>query len=77
MNFEGIPDTLDTKELAGYFKKFFEIYEGKPKNITALKEAEELFTNQESSDLDSSWVEAEDKLIGQISKWQASLQGPY
>jgi hypothetical protein len=30
-----------------------------------------MFSSQESSDLDSSWIEAEDKLIGQIRKWQA------
>jgi hypothetical protein len=52
-------------------KEKYELIHECERNITALKEAEELFTNQESSDLDSSWVEAEDKLIGQISKWQA------
>lgn len=46
MNFEGISDTLDANELAGYFRQFFEIYEGKPKNINALKDLYELAYRQ-------------------------------
>ena len=42
MNFGGLSDTLEAKELAGYFRQFFEIYGGKPKNMTALKDLYEL-----------------------------------
>ncbi len=46
LNFEGISDTLDANELAGYFRQFFEIYESKPKNIIALKDLYELAYRQ-------------------------------
>ena len=52
-------------------KEKYELIHECERNISALKESEELFTNQENSVLDSSWAEAEDKLIGQICKWQA------
>lgn len=52
-------------------KEKYEVIHECEKNISALKESEEMFSNQENSDLDSSWIEAEDKLIGQIRKWQA------
>ena len=46
MNFGGLSDTLESKELAGYFRQFFEIYGGKPKNMTALKDLYELAYRQ-------------------------------
>ena len=46
MNFGGLSDTLEAKELAGYFRQFFEIYGGKPKNMTALKDLYELAYRQ-------------------------------
>ena len=52
-------------------KEKYELIHECERNITALKESEELFRTQENSELDNSWVEAEDKLIGQISKWQS------
>lgn len=67
MNFEGIPDTLDTKELAGYFKKFFEIYEGKPKNITALKDLYELAYRQWDT-----YEPLDDEMSGKISDYLIS-----
>jgi len=46
LDFGGLSDTLESKELAGYFRQFFEIYGGKPKSITALKELYELAYRQ-------------------------------
>jgi len=46
LNFGGLSDTLESKELAGYFRQFFEIYGGKPKNMTALKDLYELAYRQ-------------------------------
>ena len=40
-------------------------------NIFKLRGSEELFLNQEFSDITESWSGAKDKLISQISKWQA------
>jgi len=44
--FDGLSDSLDTKELESYFRKFFEIYENKPKTMPALKELYELAYRQ-------------------------------
>ena len=46
MNFGGLSDTLESKELAGYFRQFFEIYGRKKKNMTALKDLYELAYRQ-------------------------------
>lgn len=46
MIFDGLSDSLDTKELESYFEKFFEMYENKPKNMPALKELYELAYRQ-------------------------------
>ena len=46
MHFAGLSDSLEAKELAGYFTQFFEIYGGKPKNMTALKDLYELAYRQ-------------------------------
>ena len=46
MIFEGISETLEASELELNFKKFFEVYGDKPKNITALKDLYELAYRQ-------------------------------
>ena len=46
MIFDGLSDSLDTKELESYFRNFFEIYENKPKTMPALKELYELAYRQ-------------------------------
>lgn len=46
MIFGGLSDTLDSKELELYFRRFFEIYENKPKNMSALKDLYELAYRQ-------------------------------
>ena len=39
-------------------------------NISALKESHELFINRTVSDLTDPWLTAQDKMLGQIQKWQ-------
>ena len=46
MLFDALSDSLDTRELESYFRKFFEIYENKPKNMSALKDLYELAYRQ-------------------------------
>lgn len=46
MHFKELSDTLDAKELAGYFDEFFKLYEGKPKNKGALQDLYELAYRQ-------------------------------
>ena len=46
MIFDGLSDSLDAQELESYFRRFFEIYENKPKNMSALKELYELAYRQ-------------------------------
>ena len=46
MIFEGIAETLEASELELNFKKFFDIYGDKPKNITALRDLYELAYRQ-------------------------------
>ena len=67
MNFGGLSDTLDSKELAGYFRQFFEIYGGKPKNIIALKDLYELAYRQWDT-----YEPLEDEMSNQVSDYLLS-----
>ena len=67
MNFGGLSDTLESKELAGYFRQFFEIYGGKPKNIIALKDLYELAYRQWDT-----YEPLEDEMSDQVSDYLLS-----
>ena len=67
MNFGGLSDTLESKELAGYFRQFFEIYGGKPKNIIALKDLYELAYRQWDT-----YEPLEDEMSNQVSDYLLS-----
>ena len=67
MNFGGPSDTLESKELAGYFRQFFEIYGGKPKNIIALKDLYELAYRQWDT-----YEPLEDEMSNQVSDYLLS-----
>ena len=67
MNFGGLSDTLESKELAGYFRQFFEIYGGKPKNMTALKDLYELAYRQWDT-----YEPLEDEMANKVSDYLMS-----
>ena len=67
MNFGGLSDTLESKELAGYFRQFFKIYGGKPKNIIALKDLYELAYRQWDT-----YEPLEDEMSNQVSDYLLS-----
>lgn len=67
LNFGGLSDTLESKELAGYFRQFFEIYGGKPKNIIALKDLYELAYRQWDT-----YEPLEDEMSNQVSDYLLS-----
>ena len=67
MDFGGLSDTLESKELAGYFRQFFEIYGGKPKNIIALKDLYELAYRQWDT-----YEPLEDEMSNQVSDYLLS-----
>lgn len=67
MNFGGLSDTLESKELAGYFRQFFEIYGGKPKNIIALKDLYELAYRQWDT-----YEPLEDEMLNKVADYLIS-----